>query len=70
MDEDAVVGQPADDASVLVRILENGCALAVEFKKVFMDEWTGMPDPRAIAALRALVKASVPALERALRKVS
>ncbi len=52
------------------RFAENGCALAVEFKKVFMDEWTGMPDPRAIAALRALVKASVPALERALREVS
>ncbi|MBB3978373.1 hypothetical protein GGQ64_003607 [Rhizobium azooxidifex] len=52
------------------RFPENGCAPAVEFKKIFMDEWTGMPDPRAVAALRELVNASVPALERALREVS
>lgn len=52
------------------RFPENGCALAVEFKKIFMDEWTGQPDPRAVAALRDLVNASVPALERALREVS
>ena len=23
---------------------ETGCAIAIEFKKFFMDEWTGLPD--------------------------
>lgn len=52
------------------RFPENGCAIAVEFKKFFMDEWTGVPDRQAIAALQALVTASVPVLERALREVA
>lgn len=51
------------------RFAQNGCAIAVEFKKIFMDEWTGAPDWQAIAALRALVAGSVPVLERALREV-
>ena len=29
-----------------------GCAIAVEFKKFFMDEWTGTPDPPELAAMR------------------
>lgn len=45
---------------------ESGCAIAVEFKKIFMDEWTGTPDPAAIAALRAAIRASLPVLEAAL----
>lgn len=32
-----------------------GCAIAFEFKKVFMDEWTGIPDWDEIAAMRRLV---------------
>ena len=32
-----------------------GCAIALEFKKFFMDEWTGVPDPAELAAMRALV---------------
>ena len=24
---------------------EHGCAIALEFKKFFMDEWSGAPDP-------------------------
>lgn len=43
-----------------------GCAIAVEFKKIFMDEWTGEPDLEAIVALRAAVRASLPVLEAAL----
>ena len=31
------------------------CAIAVEFKKFFMDEWTGAPDPAELAAMRALI---------------
>ncbi|HUO82587.1 MAG TPA: N-formylglutamate amidohydrolase [Gammaproteobacteria bacterium] len=29
----------------------NACALAIEVKKIYMDEWTGQPDPRVIGEL-------------------
>jgi hypothetical protein len=32
-----------------------GCAIAFEFKKFYMDEWTGIPDPSEIAAMRRMV---------------
>jgi len=32
-----------------------GCAIALEFKKFFMDEWTGTPDRAEVAAMRAFV---------------
>lgn len=45
---------------------DTGCAIAVEFKKIFMDEWTGQPDPTVIDALRQAVAATIPVLETAL----
>ena len=41
----------------------SGCAIAIEFKKFFMDEWTGEPDLEALAAMRAMVAATLPLLE-------
>lgn len=32
-----------------------GCAIALEFKKFFMDEWTGVPDQDELGAMRRLV---------------
>lgn len=32
-----------------------GCAIAIEFKKFFMDEWTGRPDQAELAAMRAFI---------------
>ncbi len=32
-----------------------GCAIAIEFKKFFMDEWTGLPDREALTAMRRLI---------------
>jgi hypothetical protein len=32
-----------------------GCAIALEFKKFFMDEWSGHPDRKEVTAMRALV---------------
>ncbi len=29
-----------------------GCAIAIEFKKFYMDEWTGEPDPAALGHMR------------------
>ncbi len=32
-----------------------GCAIAIEFKKFYMDEWTGEPDPAALEHMRGWV---------------
>lgn len=32
---------------------DNACVLSVEFKKFFMDEWTGEPDPQLVPAIGA-----------------
>lgn len=45
---------------------ETGCAIAVEFKKIFMDEWTGAPDLDTIRQLQGLLAATVPVLQAAL----
>ena len=37
------------------RYPRRACAIALEFKKVFMDEWSGEPDPAEVSAMRALV---------------
>jgi len=39
-----------------------GCALAVELKKVFMDEWSGVPDDEHLDELTAAFAGSVPIL--------
>src|SRR5918993_546719 len=44
------------------RYPETGCALALEFKKVFMDEWTGEPNDDHIAELARAVAAVAPHL--------
>lgn len=31
------------------------CAIAFEFKKIYMDEWTGAPIPSKLAAMRGLI---------------
>lgn len=46
---------------------ETGCALAIEFKKFFMDEWTGAPDRRAINAIGEALKSTVPGILEGLR---
>jgi len=35
---------------------DNGCALAIEVKKIFMDEWTGNPNLPAIEEIRGLLQ--------------
>lgn len=46
---------------------QTGCAIAIEFKKFFMDEWTGIPDEEALLSLRALIASTLPMLEECLR---
>jgi N-formylglutamate amidohydrolase len=45
---------------------ETGCALALEFKKTFMDEWTGKLDELRLDELRAALTATLPGLEESL----
>jgi N-formylglutamate deformylase len=48
---------------------ETGCALALEFKKFWMDEWTGEPDKRQVEAIRQALAATVPGVLEELRKL-
>lgn len=45
---------------------DSGCALAIEFKKVFMNEWTGELDVGMVEAYRDLVREVVPVIEEAI----
>jgi N-formylglutamate amidohydrolase len=45
-----------------------GCALAVEFKKTFMDEWSGVADLVAVQALGELLGATLPGLAEELSR--
>lgn len=45
----------------------SGCAIAIEFKKFFMDEWTGEPDLEALSAMRAMIAAALPVLVDSLK---
>ena len=40
----------------------SGCVLAVEVKKIFMDEWSGQADEAAMASLMDVFRATVPGL--------
>jgi N-formylglutamate deformylase len=48
---------------------ESGCALAIEFKKFFMDEWTGRPDRAAIEAIGDALRATVPGVLEELKRL-
>jgi hypothetical protein len=45
-----------------------GCAIALEFKKFFMDEWTGEPDPAELSAMREFVTHSAEVAAELLRR--
>lgn len=62
----AFVGKGEQTRFVHEYFPKTGCAIAVEFKKIFMDEWTGAPDPLAIAELRSAIGSALPVLEQAL----
>ena len=45
---------------------DRGCCVALELKKIFMDEWTGALDGDALAALIRVLRLALPALRREL----
>lgn len=47
-----------------------GCCLALEFRKSFMDEWTGEVDEARLTELIAALAATVPAVEAALARAA
>ncbi len=47
---------------------EKGCALAIEFKKFFMDEWTGIPDHVQLDTIGDALKSTVPGIIEELEK--
>ncbi|MBW8295860.1 MAG: N-formylglutamate amidohydrolase [Sphingopyxis sp.] len=63
----AFQGKGALTRFVHARYPQQGCAIAVEFKKFFMDEWSGVPDTAALAAMRDLIAHSAAAAEAALK---
>ena len=40
----------------------SGCALAIEVKKIFMDEWTGQEDEAAVVSMLEVLRAAIPGL--------
>jgi N-formylglutamate amidohydrolase len=56
-------------ASVHETFPETGCCLAIEFKKTFMDEWSGELDPDVTQRLFDALAATVPGLMDDLRGV-
>lgn len=45
------------------------CAIAIEFKKFFMDEWTGERYPEDIEAVFQVLNATIPPVEAELRQL-
>lgn len=45
-----------------------GCAIALEFKKFFMDEWSGEPDPDELAAMRGFMRHTADAARALLER--
>jgi hypothetical protein len=49
---------------------ESACSLAIEFKKFFMDEWTGEPDRQQLQDIRLALQSTIPGVLEELNKMS
>ena len=47
---------------------KSGCALAVEFKKFFMDEWSGTVDGEQLKEIREALRTTIPGILDELKK--
>ncbi len=52
------------------RFRGRGCVLSVEFKKIFMDEWSGEPDILKIETLKEALASTLPILQIEREKLS
>ncbi len=48
---------------------DSACVLAIEVKKFFMDEWTGIPDPVQLCAVQGALASTVPGVLGELKKL-
>ncbi len=48
---------------------DSACVLAVEVKKFFMDEWTGVPDQKALQAVGEALASTVPGVREELARL-
>lgn len=48
---------------------ERGLSVAIDFRKFFMDEWTGKPDPAQLDAIAGALQATVPSVLEELVKL-
>lgn len=48
---------------------DSGIAIAIEFKKFFMDEWTGQPDDGLVEAIGEALRFTAPAVLDAMKRV-
>lgn len=48
---------------------ESACLLAIEFKKFYMDEWTGLGDPIQVQAIRQALASTLPGIRENLAKL-
>ena len=51
----AFQGKGEQTRFVHARYPDSGCAIAIEFKKFYMDEWTGQPKPDEVSAMSRLM---------------
>jgi hypothetical protein len=51
------------------RYPQAACVLSVEFKKFFMDEWSGEGDDRQIATIRAALDSTIPGILEELKNL-
>ena len=47
-----------------------GCVLSIEYKKIFMNEWTGVADAAQLSTIQAALESTVPGVLEALQTVS
>ena len=48
---------------------QSACVLSIEFKKFFMDEWTGIPDSTQLEMIQHSLQATVPGVLKALKQL-
>ena len=58
LDDVAFQGKGEQTRFIHDRYPSKGCAIAIEFKKFFMDEWSGEPDAAELDAMRRFVTMS------------
>ena len=47
----------------------SACSLAIEFKKFFMDEWTGIPDHSQLKEIKLALQSTIPGVMEELKKL-